>query len=102
MQKGQANPFIEALWEHLPKEEGKEEVSEKVTIDPSGLLPAQRGYYTYTGSLTTPPCSEGITWLVLKTPVEISDVQVKRFAQFYEHNARPVQPLSGRAVSESR
>jgi carbonic anhydrase len=102
IQKGKASPFIESLWKHLPKEEGKEEVSEKVMIDPSGLLPAQRGYYTYIGSLTTPPCTEGVTWFVLKTPVEISDVQLKRFAHFYEHNARPVQPLSGRAVFESR
>ena len=102
LQKGQANPFIETLWEHLPGEEGKEEVSEKVMIDPSELLPAQRGYYTYAGSLTTPPCTEGVTWLVLKTPAKISPVQVNRFAHFHEHNARPVQPLSGRAVFESR
>jgi len=102
IKKGQANKFIEALWAHLPKEEGKEEVPMNVTIDVSKLLPAKLGYYTYTGSLTTPPCSEGVTWLVLKTPIELSDAQINKFAQFYKHNARPVQPLNDRAVSESR
>ena len=102
LKKGQANPIMKTLWEHLPKVEGKEEISANVTIDPSALLPAQRGYYTYTGSLTTPPCSEGVTWLVLKTPVEISGAQIDRFVHFYKHNARPIQPLNGRVVSESR
>ncbi len=102
MRKAQANAFMKTLWEHLPKEEGREEVPTGVTIDPSQLLPAQRGYYTYTGSLTTPPCSEGVTWFVLKTPVAISDAQIDRFMQFYKHNARPVQQLGGRTVSESR
>lgn len=101
MQKGQANAILKTLWEHLPKEEGKEEVAADVKINPAELLPAQRGYYTYTGSLTTPPCTEGVMWLVLRTPVEISDVQIDRFAHFYKHNARPVQPLDGRVVSES-
>ncbi len=101
MQKGQANAILKTLWEHLPKEEGKEEVAANVTINPSELLPTQRGYYTYTGSLTTPPCTEGVMWLVLKTPVEISNAQIDQFAHFYRNNARPVQPLSGRVVSES-
>jgi carbonic anhydrase len=102
MRKGQDNALIKTLWKHLPREEGKEEAPAGVTIDPSGLLPAQRGYYTYTGSLTTPPCSEGVTWLVLKTPVEVSNAQIDQFAHFYKNNARPVQPLSGRVISESR
>ncbi len=102
IKKGQANVFIETLWSHLPKEEGLEETLEDVTIDASGLLPAQHGYYTYTGSLTTPPCTEGVTWYVLKTPIELSSAQISQFTHFYKHNARPVQPLDGRVVSESR
>jgi carbonic anhydrase len=102
VKKGQANALIENIWAHMPKEEGKEEVPENVTIDASGLLPAQQGYYTYTGSLTTPPCSEGVSWYVLKTPIELSGDQINRFAHYYKHNARPVQPLEGRVVSESR
>lgn len=101
IKKGHANTFIQNLWAHLPKEEA-EEVPANVTIDVSGLLPAQYGYYTYTGSLTTPPCSEGVTWFVLKTPIEFSSDQINQFAHFYKHNARPVQPLDGRVVSESR
>jgi len=102
MKKGQANAFIKTLWAHLPKEEGKEEVLANVMIDPSGLLPSQRAYYTFTGSLTTPPCTEGVTWFVLKTPVELSDAQISQFMHFYKNNARPVQPLGKRVVSESR
>ncbi|HXY54748.1 MAG TPA: carbonic anhydrase [Nitrospirota bacterium] len=102
IKKGQANAFIENLWTHLPKEEGMEEVPANVTIDASGLLPAQRGYYTYPGSLTTPPCTEGVTWYVLKEPIELSSAQINRFAHYYKHNARPVQPLDNRVVSESR
>ena len=102
MKKGQANTFIKTLWEHLPNEEGKEEILANVMIDPSGLLPSQRSYYTFPGSLTTPPCTEGVTWFVLKTPVELSDAQISRFTHFYKNNARPVQPLGGRVVSESR
>jgi carbonic anhydrase len=102
MKKGQASAFMKTLWEHLPKEEGREEVMENVMIDPSGLLPAQQGYYTFTGSLTTPPCTEGVMWFVLKTPVEISEAQINRFVHFYKLNARPVQPLGDRVVSESR
>ena len=102
LKSGRNNQFIDTLWAHLPKEEGKEEMPANVTIDLTKLLPAEKGYYTYTGSLTTPPCSEGVTWLVLKTPVDISDAQVRKFEKFYKHNARPVQPVNDRIVSQSR
>ena len=102
MKKGQTNKFIETLWANMPAEEGKEAAPANVTIDALMLLPAQRGYYTYTGSLTTPPCSEGVTWLVLKTPLEMSDAQIDQFAHIYKNNARPVQPQAGRVVSESK
>jgi len=102
IKKGQSNKFIDSLWANLPGEEGKEETPANVTIDVTNLLPGQRSYYTYTGSLTTPPCSEGVTWFVLKTPVEMSNDQIQKFAHIYENNARPVQPLNKRVVSESR
>ena len=102
MDKGRDNAFIKTLWERLPREVDKEEVSTSVMIDPSGLLPPQRGYYAYSGSLTTPPCTEGVTWFVLKAPVNLSEAQIKRFSTLYTHNARPVQPLHGRVVSETR
>ncbi len=72
-----------------------------MNIDIGKLLPAAQGYYNFAGSLTTPPCSEEVNWFVLKTPVEMSDAQLKRFAHVYKHNARPIQPLNGRTVQES-
>jgi carbonic anhydrase len=65
------------------------------------LLPTDRNYYTFDGSLTTPPCSEGVEWFVLKTPIEISIGQIATFAKFYPMNARPIQPMNGREVRES-
>jgi carbonic anhydrase len=71
-------------------------------VDPGGLLPEARGYYTFMGSLTTPPCSEGVRWLVLKHPVSISQAQLAAFRKLYSHNARPTQPTNGRLIEESR
>jgi carbonic anhydrase len=99
---GQANPFIGEIWKHLPAEEGNESAPDGVSVDATRLLPANRGYYTFTGSLTTPPCSEGVTWFVLKTPARISKDQVATFAKKYPHNARPVQPLNGRDVQATK
>ena len=73
-----------------------------MTIDPSRLLPAERAYFTYAGSLTTPPCTEGVRWLVLKSPTFVSAEEIARFAKLYPGNARPVQPLNGREVLASR
>ena len=97
-----ANRFIADVWKHLPAEEGKEIAPADVSVDATGLLPPQRGYFTFTGSLTTPPCTEGVTWFVLKSPVQISKDQVAAFAKKYPHNARPVQPLNGRSVQATR
>ena len=59
-------------------------------------------YYRYMGSVTAPPCTEHVAWFVLKTPVEISPQQINAFAELYPNDARPVQPLNGRIVKESR
>jgi carbonic anhydrase len=99
--KGAENPLVQTLWDALPQEKGQPREVAGVTIDIGKLLPAAQGYYNFTGSLTTPPCSEEVNWFVLKAPVEMSDAQLKRFAQAYQHNARPVQPLNGRTVKES-
>ena len=71
-------------------------------VNASALLPAGRGYYTFMGSLTTPPCSEGVRWLVMKEFPEISPGQLAAFKKLYPTNARPVQPLNARRVEESR
>ena len=99
---GASNPLIESLWSHLPKHEGPEQKLDDVRIDASALLPADRGYYTFTGSLTTPPCTEGVTWFVLKTPARIAKSQADAFGRIYPRDARPVQPIYGREVLVSK
>jgi len=96
---GHANKLVETLWKNLPPEKERETAVEGVQVNAADLLPAKKaGYYTFTGSLTTPPCSEGVTWFVLKTPTSISNSEVARFAQLYPMNARPTQPLNGREI----
>jgi len=99
---GSENAFIDEVWKYLPPEQGREMAPEGVSLDVSRLLPAEREYYTFAGSLTTPPCTEGVTWFVLKTAAQVSARQVAAFAKRYPHNARPVQPLNGRTVSVSK
>jgi carbonic anhydrase len=98
---GKENPFIQVLWDHIPRHPATEEIPAGVTFDLSGLLPTSRDYYSYAGSLTIPPCTEGIRWYVLKTLVEVSAAQLTVMAKLYPNNARPVQPLNGRQVLES-
>lgn len=104
LDEGQANAVVQTVWTHLPaaKQMEKELAPAGVKVDASGLLPANHGYYTFTGSLTTPPCSEGVTWFVLKQPSSISAEQLATFAKHYPHNARPLQPLNNRAVVMTR
>jgi carbonic anhydrase len=100
LEPGAANGLVDAVWTHAPKGHG-ESAPGALTVDPSRLLPADRGYYAFTGSLTTPPCTEGVSWIVLRSPVAISREQVTTFAERYPHNARPAQPLGDREVHES-
>ena len=102
LQAGSANSTVRQLWEHMPHTPGKEEVIAGVEVNPTGLLPRDTSYYMYMGSLTAPPCTEGVTWFVLKTPVDISAEQIGAFAALYPHDVRPIQPLNGRIVQESR
>jgi len=109
LRRGRANSMIQKIWDHMPVTESKigkdfshpgEEVR-GVQINPIRLLPADRRYYTYEGSLTAPPCTENVTWIVLKAPVEVSDAQIATFSALFPHDVRPVQPLNGRTVRES-
>ena len=102
LQEGEDNPLIRELWNDLPSEKDKERLLDKVEIDVSRILPADRGYYTFPGSLTTPPCTENVTWFVLKHPVTVSAGELRQFSQVYRHNARPTQPLNDRTVLESQ
>lgn len=101
LESGSAQPLIQTVWNNLPLEKGDEVVA-KTRIDLASLLPAERGYHIYMGSLTTPPCTEGVLWMVMKTPVTLSPAQIDIFARLYPMNARPVQPLAGRLIKESQ
>jgi len=98
---GRANATIQKLWAHMPNSEGDQDVA-GLQINPADMLPGKFGYYTYMGSQTAPPCNEGVTWIVLKTPVEISAQQIEAFAKLYPHDVRPLQPLNGRIVQETQ
>jgi carbonic anhydrase len=102
LKTGRANSTVQRIWEHMRSTEGREEEIAGVEVNPAGLVPRKTGYYTYMGSLTAPPCTEGVVWFVLKTPVDISLEQIDAFAKLYPHDVRPVQPLNGRVVKESR
>jgi len=99
MKVGQENPFIEALWKNLPADLGQEHAPQGATVDLTQLLPKNRAYYTFTGSLTTPPCSEDVTWLVLKNPVEISKPEEAAFAAKHAH--KPLVVHSREAWSDT-
>jgi carbonic anhydrase len=101
LEAGTQNDFIASVWPHLPLEAGREMTLPDVPVDITQLLPEAHAYFTYIGSLTTPPCSEGVLWLVMKSPVSISPAQVAVFGKLYRLNARPVQPANGRLIKES-
>lgn len=100
-EKGKENEFINTLWSRLPREAMESRVYGESEISATSLLPLNLGYFTFNGSLTTPPCSEGVRWLVLKNPVQISARQLEKFRELYPMNARPIQPLYGRTIFES-
>lgn len=100
LDRGSAQSVVQHVWNNLPLEKG-DEVMAKGQIDLMALLPTDKRYYTYMGSLTTPPCSEGVLWMVMKTPVEISPEQLSIFSRLYPMNARPIQSASGRLIKES-
>lgn len=102
LQSGKEQRLIRTLWNNLPLERNTPVIRAEISIDPTQLLPATRSYFTYMGSLTTPPCSEGVLWLVLKTPTQISKEQVEGFGKIYRNNARPIQSRGGRVIKESR
>lgn len=90
LQEGEDNPLIRELWSHLPKQKEEDESFDEVQIDVAGLLPADRGYYTFPGSLTTPPCTENVMWFVLKHPLTVSAAEIERFSKLYRTTRGPL------------
>jgi len=99
---GAESPVIRQLWNNLPKKEGGAERHHDIRINAADLLPADWGYYTFDGSLTTPPCTENVTWFLMKEPVTISTREIAQFSKRYPDDARPTQPLYDRLVKETR
>ena len=102
MERGMEHPVIQTLWNHMPLEVGMASQPPNVMIDLNRLLPEKRDYYTYMGSLTTPPCTENVLWMVFKNPVPVSPEQISIFSRLYPNNARPVQPANDRLIKGSR
>jgi len=102
LEPGTENPLIQAALNHLPLEKGGEVAPPGQTVDLNQLLPENKGYFTFMGSLTRPPCTEDVLWLVLKQPQQVSAQQLAIFQRLYRPNARPVQPAGGRIIKESR
>ncbi len=97
-EQGPANATIAKLWKQMPKNAGDDHML-STSVDVSGILPKDRDYYRFNGSLTTPPCTEGVRWLVMKQPVSLSSEQISAFKQVMHHdNNRPVQPMGARTV----
>lgn len=84
----------------MPRQEGPERNTGE-SLDPASLLPSARGYFRYMGSLTTPPCSEGIIWTVFHEGIEASPDQIRQFASLFANNARPVQTRNRRFLLQS-
>jgi len=91
------NALLATLWDHLPQTVGaKTKVTDMVSA--GGLLPADLGYWTYTGSEVTPPCTEGVRWFVFEEDLSISREQLRVFSSLYRMNTRPVQDPHGRKI----
>jgi len=96
--EGKANSLLAKLWQKMPSKAG-EKAELPAGLNVTQLLPAKREYYRFNGSLTTPPCSEGVWWFVMKKPMSVSKAQVQQFSKTLGFaNNRPTQPVNARAV----
>ncbi|MGL4725988.1 MAG: carbonic anhydrase [Scandinavium sp.] len=96
---GSENKALANLWQYLPVKEGEESaLSQPVQV--KELLPSELNHYRFSGSLTTPPCTEGVAWMVFEKQLQASEQQIHRFKTIIHDNNRPVQPINGRVVVE--
>ncbi|HAN47444.1 MAG TPA: hypothetical protein DCQ20_00975 [Nitrospira sp.] len=98
MDLGNESASLSAVWDRIPSE--KQDEVRDLLINPQDLLPKDLHHYAYDGSLTTPPCTEGVHWIVLKEPTSITSAHIERFVLLIGHNARPVQSLNEREIDE--
>nr|VFK56765.1 MAG: carbonic anhydrase [Candidatus Kentron sp. TUN]VFK58543.1 MAG: carbonic anhydrase [Candidatus Kentron sp. TUN]VFK67387.1 MAG: carbonic anhydrase [Candidatus Kentron sp. TUN] len=100
IEEGKENEALTAIWAKMPEKAG-EEIASSWEFNAAELLPKEKTFFHYMGSLTTPPCSEQIYWLVMKNPIEFSKEQIEKFKKTIGYSARSVQPLNGRPIFES-
>ena len=99
IEEGTSNPGIAPLWAQLPEGPGTETTVEIPADFADHIFPrVGTGFYHYDGSLTTPPCSEGVKWYVRKIQTQLSTDQIAEFTAIYDHNNRPVQALNERTL----
>lgn len=96
--EGQKNEEAAKIWAHMPMKKAEAHTYDEVSVNGAGLLPEKLGYYRLMGSLTTPPCSEGVNWHVLAHPIEFSKEQIDQFKHAFSMNARPVQDTNSRLI----
>lgn len=102
LQPGDESAFIDKIWTYVPLDQGDRVGMPAGWFDVATLLPQDQRYYQFFGSLTQPPCTEGVLWMVLKQPVTLSAAQLRLFTQMFPANARPVQALNGRIVRDAQ
>jgi len=100
MEIGVEEPVFEMLWQRLPEQIGQETSVPLKNISLADILPTDKHHFSYSGSLTTPPCTEGVLWIVMEKPLPISQKDVEHFVRVIGHNARPIQALQGRNIEE--
>ncbi|MCF6346164.1 MAG: carbonic anhydrase family protein [Thiomicrorhabdus sp.] len=100
-QEGEVNPALNILLKNLPKKVGKQELHRRASLNPAKFLPGNTEFYKYSGSLTKPPCSEGVIWMVFKQPIDASAEQIQTLNDIMGDNARPVQPNYARSLLKS-
>lgn len=98
IEQGEHNAVLDPVWGVMPNEPGETRVLEGHDVDLDVLVPAGAGAFRYQGSLTTPPCSEGVRWFVRREPIALSAEQITAFTDIINNNNRPVQPLNGRQL----
>ncbi|MFC1751041.1 carbonic anhydrase [Pseudomonadota bacterium] len=97
IKEGRHNSELDKAWKIMPKNSGDTKHA-TVQLNAADMLPDDRNYFHYMGSLTTPPCSENVRWFVLRTPIEASAKQIKKFGDVMPYNARPAQPMYNRFI----
>jgi carbonic anhydrase len=102
LEPGASNPLIDKVWTYMPLDAGDRVRMPQGLLNLSELLPTDQRYYQFMGSLTTPPCTEGVLWMVMKETMPIGKGQYKLFTQLYPNNARPVQPVNGRTIRDAQ